>query len=607
MRGGMARPQEKAMTFWPSLRRLVTLLGDQRAAMATVIVASVCSVLAAVIAPKVIGAAVDVIYDGFLAMRAGVPGAGIDFSRVGTILAWVAGLYLVSSLLQYGQAFLLNTAVQRAMATLRGRIEKKLHRLPLSYFDGQPRGELLSRVTNDIDNLGQSLSQALSQLMVSTMTVIGVLVMMLIVSPLLTGVAIVAIPLVVLITSVIMKRSQRQFVAQWRHTGTLNGHVEEVFSGHDLVTVFGRRGEVEELFSAENEALMQASYRAQFISGLVMPIMMFVSNLQYVAVCVVGGLRVTAGSMSLGDVIAFIQYSRQFTQPLTQIASMVNMLQSGVASAERVFAVLDAEEQRAEQPGTLPRGTGGRVTFEHVRFGYRADVPLIEDLNLVVEPGQTVAIVGPTGAGKTTLVNLLLRFYELGGGAISIDGVDIAGITRADLRSRIGMVLQDTWLFSGTIAENIRYGRPDATDEQLRAAAEATFVDRFVHSLPEGYSTVLDDETGSVSAGERQLITIARAFLADPEILILDEATSSVDTRTEVLLQEAMHALRADRTSFVIAHRLSTIRDADLIVVMEQGRIVEQGTHESLLRADGAFSRLYRAQFAGAAVDPLQA
>ncbi|WP_019204281.1 ABC transporter ATP-binding protein [Tsukamurella sp. 1534] len=590
-------PQQKPMTFWPSLKRLIGMLRTQRSTVVAAVLLAVGSVVAAVVAPKVIGTAVDAVYDGFLGSLRGGP--GIDFDRVGTILLWVVGLYAGSSLLQFAQGYLLNGAVQKVMYELRRQVEEKLNRLPLSYFDRQPRGELLSRVTNDIDNLGQSLTQALGQLIVSAFTVIGVLVMMLVVSPVLTLVAIIVIPLIVVLTGQIMKRSQKQFVGQWKHTGALNAQVEEAFSGHDLVTVFGRRDAVRARFAAENEALMESAYKAQFLSGLVMPISMFVGNLQYVAICVVGGLRVASGSMSLGDVIAFIQYSRQFTQPLTQMASMVNLLQSGVASAERVFAVLDAEDEVRDLPGALPTPTRGRVAFEGVRFGYKPEEPLIEDLDLVAEPGRTVAVVGHTGAGKTTLVNLIMRFYELSGGRITIDGTDIAEVSRADLRRRIGMVLQDTWLFEGTIAENIRYGRLDATDEEVVAAATATYVDRFVRSLPDGYDTVLDDESGSVSAGERQLITIARAFLAEPAILILDEATSSVDTRTEVLLQRAMHALRADRTSFVIAHRLSTIRDADVIVVMDHGRIVEQGSHEELLAAGGHYASLYRAQFEG--------
>jgi ATP-binding cassette subfamily B protein len=481
-------------------------------------------------------------------------------------------------------------------------VEAKIHRLPLTYFDKMQRGELLSRVTNDIDNISQTLQQTLSQLLTSLLTVIGVTVMMFVVSPLLAVIALITIPLTLLVTTLIAKRSQKLFVAQWRNTGELNGQIEEAFTGHSLVKVFGRHREVEERFRQKNQEMYQASFGAQFISGLIMPSMMFVGNLMYVAIAVVGGLQVASGAMQLGDVTAFIQYSRQFTQPLTQLGSMANLLQSGVASAERVFELLDADEQSADPVGPEnPEGTRGRLAFEHVSFRYEPDKPLIEDLSLVAEPGQTVAIVGPTGAGKTTLVNLMMRFYDLDSGRITLDGVDIASMTRHDLRERMGMVLQDTWLFKGTIRENIAYGRPDATDEQIVDAAKATYVDRFVRSLPDGYDTVLDDEGSNVSAGEKQLLTIARAFLSRPSVLILDEATSSVDTRTELLVQKAMSALRADRTSFVIAHRLSTIRDADLILVMEAGRIVEQGTHSELLARGGAYYTLYNAQFAAPA------
>jgi ATP-binding cassette subfamily B protein len=488
---------------------------------------------------------------------------------------------------------------------LRRDVEDKINRLPLRYFDRQPRGELLSRVTNDIDNVSQSLQQTLAQLLTALLTIVGVLLVMLLISPLLALIAIVSIPLSLLLSRAIMARSQKQFVAQWRHTGALNAHIEEAFTGHELVRVFGRRPEVEAVFAERNEQLFGASYRAQFISGIIMPSMMFIGNLNYVLVAVVGGLRVASGSLTLGEVQAFVQYSRQFTQPLTQVSAMINLLQSGVASAERVFELLDADEQLPdpERPA-VPDTRCGRVVFENVSFRYRPDQPLIENLSLTAQPGQTVAIVGPTGAGKTTLVNLIMRFYELDAGRITLDGADIAAMDRATLRSGIGMVLQDTWLFGGTIRDNIAYGRPGASEEEIVAAARATYVDRFVRSLPDGYDTVLDDEGSNVSAGEKQLITIARAFLADPTLLILDEATSSVDTRTELLLQRAMAALRTDRTSFVIAHRLSTIRDADLILVMESGRIVEQGTHDELVVAGGAYAALYESQFAGAAATP---
>ncbi|PZG20977.1 multidrug ABC transporter ATP-binding protein [Micromonospora craterilacus] len=624
---GAGMPAERSMNFGPSARRLLGRLRSQRLHLVAVIALALVSVGLSVIGPKVLGHATDLIFTGVIgrqlpagssteqavnaARAAGndnfadmlarmdvMPGVGIDFAALGRVLLLALGLYLAASLLMWWQGWLLNGVVQRTVLKLRADVEDKLNRLPLPYFDRQPRGELLSRVTNDIDNISQSLQQTLSQLLTSLLTVVGVLGMMFWISPLLALVALVAVPLSVVVTGQIAKRSQRKFIAQWAHTGELNGQIEEAFTGHELVKVFGRQREVEAAFHAKNEELFQASFGAQFISGIIMPAMFFIGNLSYVAIAVVGGLRVASGTMSLGDVQAFIQYSRQFTQPLTQVASMANLLQSGVASAERVFAVLDAEEQTPD-PVAPARVTDphGRVEFEHVSFRYTPEKPLIEDLSLVAEPGHTVAIVGPTGAGKTTLVNLIMRFYELDAGRITLDGVDITAMRRDDLRGRIGMVLQDTWLFGGTIRDNIAYGRPDATEEEILAAARATFVDRFVHSLPDGYDTVIDEEGSNVSAGERQLITIARAFLAEPSLLILDEATSSVDTRTEVLLQRAMAALRSERTSFVIAHRLSTIRDADLILMMENGRIVEQGTHEELLAAHGAYHRLYQSQF----------
>ena len=496
----------------------------------------------------------------------------------------------------------IDSSVQiRTGPTRRLNVEDKLPRLPLPYFDSQPRGELLSRVTNDIDNVSQSLTQTLNQLLNSLLTVVAMLAMMVWISPLLAVIALVTIPLSGVVAGQIGKRSQRYFVEQWKQTGALNGVVEESFTGHAVVKVFGRQEALRQDFSVSNERLFGAGFGAQFISGIIMPAMMFIGNLNYVLVAIVGGLRVASGQLSLGDVQAFIQYSRQFTQPLTQVASMANLLQSGVASAERVFEVLDEPEQSPDP--VAPQqvcDTHGRVAFEDVSFSYSADSPLIEHLSLVVEPGQTVAIVGPTGAGKTTLVNLIMRFYELDGGRITLDGIDITELTRDDLRSQVGMVLQDTWLFGGTIRENIAYGRPGASEDEVLDAARAAYVDRFVHSLPDGYDTVLNAEGSNLSAGERQLLTIARAFIAQPSLLILDEATSSVDTRTEVLVQHAMAALRADRTSFVIAHRLSTIRDADLILVMERGRIVEQGSHAELLARGRAFAKLYAAQFAAA-------
>ena len=628
MFGGM--PAKKAEHFWPSAKRLMGLLKPEALGIYVVVGMVIVAVVLNVIAPKILGQAMDVIFAGVVGKQlpAGVskeqfvdglrqqgqdnfadmvarmelvPGAGIDFDKLTMLIAVVLLMYFVANIFLWLQGYVLNRIVMKVIRRLRDDTEKKLNRLPLNYFDTRQRGDVLSRVTNDIDNIQQALQQAFAQLINSVLTVLGIVIMMFIVSWQLALIALIALPLSGVAAGMIGVRSQKLFAAQWKNTGTLNGQIEESFSGHDLVRVFGRDADMLERFEERNEALYKASFGAQFVSGIIFPVMQFVSYLSYVGIAVVGGLRVASGSMSLGDATAFIQYSREFTQPLGQMAGMANMLQSGVASAERAFEFLDADEQDPETPTEhLPAKTDGHVEFRNVTFSYTEDRKLIENLSFTAEPGNTVAIVGPTGAGKTTLVNLVMRFYELNSGSITLDGVDITHLSRSELRSKVGMVLQDAWLFGGSIYDNIRYGNLDATEEEIMAAARATFVDRFVRALPEGYSTVIDEEGNNVSAGEKQLITIARAFVANPSLLILDEATSSVDTRTELLVQKAMAALRSDRTSFVIAHRLSTIRDADTILVMEDGKIVEQGNHKVLLAAEGAYHRLYMSQFAGA-------
>jgi ATP-binding cassette subfamily B protein len=626
---GMGAPPAKPKDFSGSFKRLFGTLRPERTLIFGVILLAIVSVTLTVVGPKILGNAVNTIFEGALgkqllssgltqdqliaALRAQGQNqqadllsslhltSGIDFGALGGVVVLLIFLYIVSSIFAWMQGYIMAGVTQRTVYRLRSDVDGKLGRLPLRYFDSHPRGDLLSRVTNDIDNIGQSLQQSLTQLITSLLTIVGVLILMLTISPLLAVISLLAVPASLIVTVLIIRRSQSLFVAQWASTGALNGHVEEMHTGHAIVKAFGRQRQAVATFNEENQRLYQASYRAQFISGIIQPAMNFISNLNYVAIAVIGGLRVAAGQLSLGDVVAFIQYSRQFTFPIIQTASIVNVLQSAVASAERVFELLDEGEEIADpaEPAVLDRAAGA-VAFEDVSFRYEPERPLIDDLDLVVEAGRTVAIVGPTGAGKTTLVNLLMRFYEIDSGRIRIDGIDIRELTRDDLRRQFGMVLQDTWLFHGTVRENIAYGRLDATEADILAAAEAAHVDHFVRTLPDGYDTVIDDDATNLSAGEKQLLTIARAFLADPPILILDEATSSVDTRTEVLIQRAMARLMTGRTTFVIAHRLSTIRDADTILVMNRGRIIEQGTHEELLAAGGFYLDLYNSQFAEA-------
>ena len=629
----------KADNFGVSFGRMIGLLRPSAVWFVFVSILGAIGVVLTVAAPKVLGEATNIVYEGFISnmlAQNGVPrdltqdqvvdllrsqgqddfanmvsamngfqvGAGIDFEALRWIITAVLAIYVVAAFLTWIQGYVINVIMVRTMWRLREDVEAKINRLPLAYFDKVQRGELISRVTNDIDNITQTMQQSLSGALTSVLTVVGVLVMMFSISWQLALVALVSLPLKGVIFGVIGPRSQTAFGTPWRKVGRLNARVEEAFSGHALVKVFGREQDALDKFQAENEELYQASFKAQFLSGIIMPAMTFVGSLSYVGIAVLGGLMVAGGQLRLGDVQAFIQYSQQFSQPLSELGGMAAVVQSGTASAERVFDFLDADEQQADDDDAPTVVDGkGVIEFENVAFSYTEERPLITDLSFRVEPGQTVAIVGPTGAGKTTLVNLIMRFYELSGGRILLDGQNIAEMTREDLRSRTGMVLQDPWLFAGSIRENIRYGRSTASDDEVLAAAQATYVDRFVHALPEGYDTVLDEDASNVSAGERQLITIARAFVAQPSILILDEATSAVDTRTELLLQQAMAALREGRTSFVIAHRLSTIRDADLILVMEHGDIVEKGTHDELITAQGAYWRLYQSQFEQAATD----
>ncbi|PNR98549.1 ABC transporter ATP-binding protein [Petrotoga olearia] len=628
-RRGGATPVEKPKNFWGSLKRLLGYLRPQLVPILFVISFAVLATIFMITAPKLMGNATNVLFEGIISKNMPenttkeeaiqmlklsgndqiaemigpmniVPGQGVNYNRLIQILLTLLGIYGLSALFNWLQQYLMAGVSQKSIYNLRKEVDNKLSKLPLKYFDSHSHGDILSRVTNDIDNIGRTLQQTLTQIITAFVTIIGVIVMMLTISPLLTLIALTLIPLSLIVTMFIVKRSQKQFETQWDSTGKLNGHVEETYSGHNIVKVFNRQKDVKETFDNENARLYQASFKSQFISGIIRPSIAFLNNLNYVLVSVIGGLRVANGMMTLGDVQAFIQYSRMFTQPIVQTANIINILQSTIASAERVFELLDEEDEVPDpiDPIELPE-VEGRIVFENVSFSYDPKKPLIEEMNLTVQPGENVAIVGPTGAGKTTLVNLLMRFYDVTGGRITLDGIDIRQMRRSDLRKNFGMVLQDTWLFGGTIKENIAYGKEDASDEEIIQAAKAAYVDHFVRTLPHGYNTVIDEEASNLSQGQRQLITIARAFLADPKILILDEATSSVDTRTETLIQQAMEKLMRGRTSFIIAHRLSTIRDADTILVMDHGSIVETGNHEELMKNKGFYYNLYMSQFSG--------
>lgn len=602
---GMSMPAEKAKDFKGTLKRLIRYLRPHQYQLAAVLVMAVLSTVFSIVSPKVMGKATTKLFEGIMAKIQGVPGAAIDFAYVWQIIMVLVGLYVLSSLFSYVQQYLMAGVAQKTVYDLRRDVNAKLNRLPLKYFDARTHGEILSRVTNDVDNISNTLQQSLTQLITSILTLIGVIVMMLSISPLMTLIAVLTLPLSVLAITQVAKRSQKQFVRQQAELGKLNGHVEEMYTGHKIIKAFGREKTSLEQFDDINERLYTAGWKAQFISGVIMPIMSFIGNIGYVLVSVVGGILVTKRTIEIGDVQAFIQYARQFTMPITQTANIANIIQSTVASAERVFEILDEEEEVPEsaRPKVLkePRGD---VAFNHVKFGYDPQHPLIEDMNINVSQGQTIAIVGPTGAGKTTLINLLMRFYEVGDGAITVDGVNIAEMKRGDLRSMFGMVLQDTWLFNGTIRDNIAYGREGATEEEVVRAAKMAYADHFIRTLPDGYDTILNEEASNISQGQKQLLTIARAILADPAILILDEATSSVDTRTEVQIQKAMNELMKGRTSFVIAHRLSTIKDADLILVMNHGSVIEKGTHEQLLAAKGFYADLYNSQFTKGRFEP---
>lgn len=598
--GGLGIPVQKAKDFKGTLRRLTGYLAPHRPALIVVVVTGVISTVFSVVGPKMMGLVTTRIFEGYLARAMGAT-TGIDFSYLGNMLTTLLVLYVVSALFLYLQQYLMSGVAQNTVSALREDVEAKFSRLPLRFFDSKSHGEILSRAVNDLDNISSTLQQNLTQLITSLLTVIGIIIMMLTISWILTIVVVLTLPLSVAIVAAIAKRSQGYFVRQQKALGELNGHVAEMYSGHAIVTAYGHEGRSVATFNELNEKYYDGAWRAQFATGVMFPIMMFVGNLGYVAVAVIGGILVTRRSIAIGDIQAFIQYSRQFSMPITQLSSIANTLQLTIASAERVFELMDEAEEPADTPvAAVPAKPSGDVWFDHIAFSYHPEAPLIDDMVLTVAPGQMVAIVGHTGAGKTTLVNLLMRFYDVNAGAIRVDGIDIRDLGRGGLRRMFGMVLQDTWLFSGTIRDNIGYGREGASETEVVQAAKAAQADHFIRTLPDNYGTVINEEATNLSQGQKQLLTIARAFLADPAILILDEATSSVDTRTEVLIQEAMSRLMKGRTTFVIAHRLSTIRNADVILMMAHGRIVEKGTHQGLLDAGGRYAELYQSQFMGA-------
>ncbi|MEY2195579.1 ABC transporter ATP-binding protein [Neobacillus sp. BF23-41] len=597
---GMGMPVQKAKNFKGTLNRLISYLKPYKLQLLSVLITAIISTIFAIVSPKIMGKATTKLFEGLMMKLSGVPGAKIDFEYIGQIIILLIGLYILSAIFAYIQQYIMAGVAQKTVYNLRKEVEEKLNRLPLKYFDSRTHGEILSRAVNDVDNISTTLQQSLTQLITSVVTIIGVIIMMLSISPLMTLIVIVTLPLSGVAIAKIAKKSQLYFKGQQKSLGQLNGHVEEMYTGHKVVKVFGHEQKSIDKFEGINETLYQSAWKAQFVSGMIMPLMSFINNIGYVLVSVVGGILVTKKAIEIGDIQAFIQYARQFSQPIAQTASIANVIQSTIASAERVFEILDETEEVPEAVAAKVISTPrGEVTFEHVTFGYEENEILIEDMQIDVKSGQTVAIVGPTGAGKTTLINLLMRFYEINSGRILIDGIDTRDLKREHLRSLFGMVLQDTWLFNSTIFDNIAYGREGATKEEVVAAARAANADHFIRTLPDGYDTILNEEASNISQGQKQLLTIARAILANPAILILDEATSSVDTRTEVQIQKAMNHLMKGRTSFVIAHRLSTIRDADLILVMNNGSVIEKGNHVELLEKGGFYADLYNSQFTG--------